>query len=434
MAHDPVLHEVMQSSRAEEVRAAGLVAAVGFGQSASRIGQVHRAVADRIFGAIGLPARPVKLAHDAISGGVYAAVRGVGSGVSRAGGTALSVTHGAGAPALSDTRTGAMALGALSGAFGDALERDGNPLAVQMSVRRDGRAVPPASAEMAEAFPDAGPRVAIFTHGLCETEAGWWLGAERHYGDPRVWHGSRLQQDLGHTPVTVRMNTGLHISENGRRLATLIQQVVDSWPVPVEELLLVGHSMGGLINRSACHYGMEYDQRWIQRVRNVVTLGAPHLGAPMEQAAARLGVALNWTPESRPLAEALAQRSVGIKDLRYGAIVDQDWQGRDPDAWGPDPCADIPLLETAAHYVIGATLTRDAQHPLGRVIGDLLVLYPSSSGQSSSGRRVAFEVDNTRHLGGLNHFHLLNHPRVYEQMLEWLRKAPQPAGQKLLPA
>ena len=176
---------------------------------------------------------------------------------------------------------------------------------------------------------------------------------------------------------------------------------------------------------------------WVGRVRNVVTLGAPHLGAPLEQAAARAGIALNWIPESRPLARALAQRSVGIKDMRYGALVDEDWQGQDPDAWGPDPCGDIPLLEGAAHYVIGATVTRDSRHPLGRVIGDLLVLYPSSAGQSRSGRKVAFELDNTRHLGGLNHFHLLNHPRVYEVMLEWLREAPQPAGepeQRLLPA
>lgn len=206
------------------------------------------------------------------------------------------------------------------------------------------------------------------------------------------------------------------------------------WPVPVEEILLVGHSLGGLVNRSACHYGMEQDHPWVQRVHNVVTLGAPHLGAPLEQAAARLGVALSWTPESRPLARALAQRSVGIKDLRYGALVDEDWQGQDPDARGPDRCADIPLLENAAHYVIGATVTRDSRHPLGRVIGDLMVLYPSSAGRSASGRKMAFELDNTRHLGGLNHFHLLNHPRVYEVMLEWLRTAPQCAGQALLPA
>jgi len=230
------------------------------------------------------------------------------------------------------------------------------------------------------------------------------------------------------------VNTGLHISENGRRLAVLLEQLHDCWPVPIDQVLLVGHSMGGLINRSACHYGMQDDRRWVSKVRNVVTLGTPHLGAPMEQAAARAGVALNWTPESRPLAEALGQRSAGIKDLRFGAIVDEDWQGCDPDAWGPDPCGDIPLLETAAHYVIGATVSRDPSHRLGRVIGDLLVLYPSSAGQSASGRKVAFEVDNVHHLGGLTHFHLLNHPRVYEQMRTWLRKAPASAQRALLPA
>ncbi len=381
--------------------------------------------------------RPAKLAHDAISAGVYAAVKGVGGALMRVGGTAASLAQSADAPPLADTPAGTHVLAALSGAFGDALEREGSPLSVRMSIRKGGRDVPTDCEDVARAFPEATPRVALFTHGLCESEAGWHLGAERHYGDAGVWHGSRLRADLGFTPVTVRANTGLHISDNGRRLARLLDRLDGSWPVPIEEILLVGHSMGGLINRSACHYGMEDGHPWVDRVRNVVMLGAPHLGAPLEQAAARLGVALNWTPESRPLARALAQRSVGIKDLRYGALVDEDWQGRDPDAWGPDPCAGVPLLETAAHYVIGATVTRDSRHPLGRVIGDLLVLYPSSAGQSLSGRRIAFELENTRHLGGLNHFHLLNHPRVYEVMLEWLRRAPQPAGEpppRLLPA
>ena len=413
------------------------MAATGFGQAASRIAEIHQAVAERSFGASGPGGKPAKLAHDAISAGVYAAVRGAGGALMRAGGAAVSLRQAPDAPALSETVAGTHALAALSGAFGDALEREGSPLAVRMGVRQDGREVPMDSEAVAGAFPDATPRVAVFTHGLCESEAGWHLAAERHYGDAESWHGSRLRRDIGFTPVKIRMNTGLHISDNGRRLAELLERLDGCWPVPVEEVLLVGHSMGGLINRSACHYGMQDGHAWVGRVRNVVTLGAPHLGAPLEQAAARLGVALNWTPESRPLARALAQRSVGIKDLRYGALVDEDWQGHDPDAWGPDPCGDIPLLEGAAHYVIGATVTRDSRHPLGRVIGDLLVLYPSSSGTSASGRKVAFELDNTRHLGGLNHFHLLNHPRVYEVMLEWLRAAPQPAGepeQRLLPA
>lgn len=391
-------------------------------------------MAARTFATIGPVAAPVKLTHDAISTGVYAAVRGIGGRVARAGGAAAALAQPADGPPLSDSPALAPALGALSGAFGDTLARQDNPLAFRMGVRRAGGEVVLATDELAAAFPDAGPRVAIFCHGLCESESSWHLGAERHYGDPDVWHGSRLASDLGCTPVTLRVNTGLHISDNGRQLAALLEELHDSWPVEIEQILLVGHSMGGLINRSACHYGMEADHRWVERVRDVVTLGAPHLGAPLEQAAARAGVALRFTPESKPLADALADRSVGIKDLRYGALIDEDWNGADPDDWGPDPCTDIPLLETASHYVIGATLTRDSRHPLGRVIGDLLVLYPSSAGVSRSGRRIAFEVDNSRHLGGLNHFHLLNHPRVYDQMLTWLTAAPGTPAQRLLPA
>ncbi|MGI8845071.1 MAG: esterase/lipase family protein [Thermoleophilaceae bacterium] len=400
----------------------------------SRIAQMHRAVATRAFDAVGPAGTPVRLAHDAISTGVYAAVRGVGGAIARAGGAAAALAQPVDGPPFHDSHVLAPALGALSGAFGDTLEHQDNPLAVRMGVRRDGREVVLATDELAAAFPDARPRVAIFCHGLCETEMSWHLGAERHYGDPDVWHGSRLAEDLGYTPVTLRVNTGLHISDNGRRLAALIEQLHDSWPVEIERILLVGHSMGGLINRSACHYGIEAGHRWIARVLDVVTLGAPHLGAPLEQVAARAGVALRRTPESEPLADALAARSVGIKDLRYGALVDDDWNGQDPDAWGPDPCTDIPLLETASHYVIGATLTRDSRHPLGHVIGDLFVLYPSSAGVSPSGRRIAFEVDNSHHLGGLNHFHLLNHPRVYEQMRTWLAAAPGGPSQQLLTA
>ena len=130
-----------------------------------------------------------------------------------------------------------------------------------MGVREGGREVPMDSEAVARAFPDATPRVALFTHGLCESEAGWHLAAERHYGDADSWHGSRLRDDLGFTPVTLRVNTGLRVSDNGRRLAELLDRLDGCWPVPVEEILLVGHSMGGLINRSACHYGMEDGRR-----------------------------------------------------------------------------------------------------------------------------------------------------------------------------
>ena len=117
--------------------------------------------------------------------------------------------------------------------WGDRIERDHAPLALGLDLRVDGE---PAGS------------VAVFAHGLCETDAAWGLGGGPTYGE-------RLREDLGHTPVYARYNTGRHISDNGRALAAALEALVEDWPVPVEELVLVGHSMGGLVARSACHYG-----------------------------------------------------------------------------------------------------------------------------------------------------------------------------------
>src|SRR5204862_448640 len=201
------------------------------------------------------------------------------------------LTPGNGVPAAGTLR-GSLALGALNGAVGDRLAESGNPLALDMTLRGGGYS----------------PQIAVFVHGLCETDDAWALFGDRPYE-------ARLEEDLGYTPLYLRYNTGLHISDNGRRLAALLEETVESWPVPVEEIVLVGHSMGGLVARSACHYGGD----WTQRVRHVFCLGSPHLGAPLEKAANLAAYALARLPETRPLAKVVNGRSVGIKDLRFGS-------------------------------------------------------------------------------------------------------------------
>jgi pimeloyl-ACP methyl ester carboxylesterase len=374
-----------------EVQATGELAGVAVGGTAKFIQEAHLGIASRPFRALGPFGAPVRVVHDRVSSAAYELV----SRALAAGPRALvRLTPGNGLPA-SNTLRGSLTLGALNGALGDRLESSGNPLALEMSFRPSGEEHAPTG------------RLAVFVHGLCETDEAWRLFSRRPYG-------SRLYEELGYTPLYLRYNSGLRISDNGRRLAELLELEVTEWPVPVEEIALVGHSMGGLVARSACHYGGD----WTRSVRHVFCLGSPHLGAPLEKGANALGYALARLPETRPLAKVVNGRSVGIKDLRFGSCAEEDWCDCDPDEFLRDRCTEVPFLECATYYFVGATLSQRSNS----LVGDLLVRYPSASG-SGRRRRLPFEVDHGMHLGGANHFQLLNHPAVYDQLVKWLRAA-----------
>ncbi len=128
--------------------------------------------------------------------------------------------------------------------------------------------------------------------------------------------------------------------------------------------------MGGLVARSACHHGGD----WTPLVRHTVSLGSPHTGAPLESAVHYAATALGVVGETRPFAGFLRRRSAGIRDLRSGSLVDEDWRGRDPEALRAAACREVPLLEGAAHHFVAATITESAEHPVGRLVGDWLVL------------------------------------------------------------
>jgi pimeloyl-ACP methyl ester carboxylesterase len=386
---------------------------------------VHQAIARRSFGAAALtapvpaPMLVARTAHDGISQSVYAIVRGVSSVAAPIVRMGVELV-----PARPESAGTAVARAALNGFAGDLLEEKGSALRVEMALRRDGRAVPPEPGALAREWPDATGKIAVFLHGLCETEYTWRLGAERYYRKPEVTHGARLREDLGFTPLWLRYNTGLHVSENSQRLSALLTRLVRAWPVPLEEIALVGHSMGGLVARSACHYGGKAGASWIGRVRNVFYLGSPHDGAPLEKVANVVGWELSAFDETRPFAEVWNGRSVGIKDLRFGYLLDEDWEDSDLDALLEDNRHAAPLLETTAHHFLAATVPRERRPPVGRVVGDLFVRFPSASGRAD--RRIRFDLPDVRHFGGLNHFELLNHPAVYERIREAL-EAESPA-------
>lgn len=308
---------------------------------------------------------------------------------------------------------GDAALGLVNAAVGDHLHQRDNGLGLQMRFRLRDHYVPLTPAALSRVQPAAGPKVVLFVHGLGTTEWSWCLAAAAYHGDPATSFGTLLERDLGYTPLWLRYNTGRHISENGRQLAVELERLVAAYPVPIEELVLVGHSMGGLVVRSACHYASEQGLGWLALLRRVFCLGSPHRGAPLAKLGQVLASVLKAIdlPGTRIPGRLLAGRSAGIKDLRHGALLDADWAGRDPDALSdPEPAA-VALLPEVAYYFVSATVTADPDHPLGQLVGDLLVRLPSSAGPQTRAGTFAIE---TRRFGGVMHHQLQNHPAVYE--------------------
>lgn len=417
----------------EDIEAVSELTATALLATGDLVNEMHRGIARRTFKILGPVAAPVRVVHDGISRAVYASVHTSVEAASRASTAALALRPGADANAtrLADTSGGARALAIVNGLYGDHLHETGNPLSVEMEVRRGGHAVAITAEGLALAFPDADARIVVFIHGLFESDESWNCAASAD-GEPEeeLKYGDCLQRDLGFTPIYLRHNTGRRVSHSGRELAALLDHLCRAWPTEVREIVLVGHSMGGLVARSACHYAQLEERPWVTRVRHVFCLGTPHNGADIEKGVNALGWAFGHLPETHALRTLLNSRSVGIKDLRFGAVVDEDWHGHDPDEFLRDRCQEVPFLPMANYYFVSATLS---DGPLGTLVGDLLVRTPSANGRDiGSGHVIPFQHDHGHehagrhhlHLPGRHHFHLLNDPDFYEQMREWIDHAP----------
>jgi pimeloyl-ACP methyl ester carboxylesterase len=400
---------------ADEIRSLARLAFQELSGAAGGLWGFHRAIATRAFRASGPGAIPARAMHDAIGSGVYNGLAGATRLIGVAADGLLGRRRVEDGRALSSSPRGSLLVGAVTGLIGDTLERDGSDLHEPMSVRLRGRPVELVPEPLAQAFPEPTSRLVVFAHGLMESEFAWQLGA----GPEAPTYGNRLRRELGFTPIELRYNTGRHISANGLELADLLEQLVTSWPVEVEHVALVGHSMGGLVSRSACHQAVERGDAWVGRVRHVISLGSPHMGAPLAQGVHWASAALNALPETRPLATFLQRRSAGIRDLRHGSLVDADWLDRDPDALRAEACQEVPLLEGATHCFVAATVTDNPRHPMARLVGDYLVLESSASGRSRT-RRIPFEAEHGVVVGGTHHIALLNHPVVYAKLRDWL--------------
>ncbi|OBH07908.1 hypothetical protein A5696_20800 [Mycobacterium sp. E2699] len=403
----------------QEIRSLADLAGEGTRVLTSLVRDTHDGIARRVFHSIGPVSKPVQVVHDTTAAATYYAVdRALRAALRGAGELAAEARGDDDETVEADPRVAGF-IAALNGIYGDELTDRGNGFALTMGVRRRGKPVALEADEIAAAFPEPTGRIAVFVHGWCMTERSWWRRPRD--GEEVTPYGARLRGDLGFTPVYLRYNTGLHISDNGKSLAAVIERLRALWPVPVEEIALVGHSMGGLVARSACHYGTHHRHGWPDAVRHVVCLGSPHLGADLEKGVNAASWALARLPETAGLAAFLNARSSGTKDLRYGALLDEDWTDCDPDEFLRDRCNEVPFLPGAAHHFVATTAAPGA---VGAVLGDRLVRHNSASGNGKS-RQIPFEPDHGLTLTGLHHFDLLNHAEIYAKLRDWLSQPPR---------
>jgi pimeloyl-ACP methyl ester carboxylesterase len=366
-----------------------------------------------IAGGPDLLGRPLEGPARALTGLVYGSIRGVTSLV----GSSIDLALERLAPLLGESAPGPereAVLAVLNGVLGDYLQETGNPLAIRMHLRRGGRTLDVEREALRSAIPEAGGKLLVMTHGSSMNDLGWNRGGRDH--------GAALARDLGYTPVYLHYNTGLHISANGRELAALLEKLVAEWPVPSPELSIVAHSMGGLVARSACHYGDEASHAWRRALKSLVCLGSPHHGAPLERGGNWIDVLLGVSRYSAPLAKLGRIRSAGVTDLRFGSVLDEHWEGRDRFAKTSDPRRRLELPAGVRCYAIAGTLAeKEPRKRLHSLPGDGIVPVDSALGRHAKAELTLDFPEAHRWIAlGTGHLELLSRPEVYEKIRGWL--------------
>lgn len=403
-----------QHWRASDLRAVTLLAT----EATAAVTRMAEGVHQSVWRTLGAPGGASPAQARGLTGLIYQSITGVTERVGRGVAAALTrlepllqrLEH-QGEESLERTAM----LAALNGVMGDRLQAAGNPLATPMTLRLHNKVLDWA------APPDANQvtgKVLIVIHGLCMNERQW---ASQHAGLP-VNHAEGLGAALGYTPVYVRYNSGLHVSENGHLLARQLEDLARCWPVQMTEITVLAHSMGGLVTRSALFAAGRAGMEWPGILKKIVFLGTPHHGSPLERAGNWVDLILGSTPYSRPFAKLGQLRSAGITDLRYGHVLDADWQGHDRFRRQPDSRVHLPLPESVACFTVAATTAAKRSPLADRLVGDGLVPLHSALGQHDDPlRRLHFAPDQQFIAYRTSHLALLSSPAVAQQLMAWFK-------------
>lgn len=391
MSASPDLSGIPQDGQAnlDDWRGVGDMIGMITTQVSAPIEGMHRAINDRWFHLAGPTVEPTRRVVDGLIALTYQTVRLSGSAV----GVTISIASDVASRRVRlrpiwETRRGRYVQSLLNGVWGDRLEAEKSSMRIQLGLRDlDGSTISPSPTSLARAYPKPSTRLVVLLHGFGETERCW-----------RSDHSSLtvgLEAD-GFSVLRPRYNTGRPVTDSGSELADLLEAASRSWPVPVEEIALIGHSMGGLVAQNALMAARSAGHRWADLTMHLVALGTPHLGSPVEKGVAMTSRVFGLFNETRPLATFLEGRSAGIKNLCHGADDRPD---------------------RVRYHAVAGVVTTNPGHPLGILVGDLVVRVSSALGQSHGDRGGSSDV---LVVGGRHHADLVDDPEVVAQTRRWL--------------
>ena len=392
-----------------DLRGAGQLAADAVTGIADLIEALHQTIGR----AAGTPGVPGHQRTTGVTGIVYRNIRAVSGLV----GDSLEAVLGSLVSFLGEqdaTPGRETVLAALNGVLGDYLAASNNPLGISMQLRRNGTPLLRDDRSFSRAIQESGGKLALMVHGACMHDLQW----NRQGHD----HGAALAHDLGYLPLYLHYNTGLHISENGRAFSELMEACMHQLSRPIE-LVIIAYSMGGLVSRSACHYGELAGYNWLKHLRKLVFLGTPHHGAPLERGGNWVDILLGMSPYSAPFSRLGKIRSSGLTDLRYGNLLDDDWKGRDRFEYSGDNRAAVPLPDGVQCYAIAGTIVKASSTIGGHLLGDGLVTVNSALGRHENADLNLLLPEAHQWVGrDMNHLDLLNRTEVYATIKQWLKE------------
>lgn len=324
-------------------------------------------------------------------------------------------------PAGAASAKAALAVSVVNGFFGDYLRDRQNGLAIEMAFYHRNRPLPLTHEAILRVHPHPTGKLCVLVHGLGCNESIWTF-ADPAQPAQATSYGELLQAEHGYAPLYLRYNSGLPIGANGKRLAILLDDLLAAYPVPADDIVLIGHSMGGLVLRSACHYGALQGSAWVQRVTRVFYLGTPHDGANLEKLAHATTLALQAVPNpvTRIVGRFLHRRSQGVKDLRFGTLLEPDTADEVPQSPQQSAQPPVPWLEPAEHYLIGGMLTDQPDQVTTALLGDGLVLVPRPLDQrgQATGESPA-PAGSVEIFPRTHHLKLTRDWEVYRQISAW---------------